>query len=111
MEVHNTVHEAANKAIPKKMKSKKAKGLSPESFKYLKKEEKHKPREKGKSASNLRQHSKEEHPENAEPPILVTLSGTIIEGNPLQLQNAYCPISVNLSGMVILVNLAHPSNA
>ena len=67
MEVHNTVHEAANKAIPKKMKSKKAKGLSPESFKYLKKEEKQKPREKGKSASNLRQHSKEEHPETRRP--------------------------------------------
>ena len=33
MEVHNTVHEAANKAILKKMKSKKAKGLSQEAFK------------------------------------------------------------------------------
>ena len=67
MEVHNTVEEAVNKAIPNKMKSKKAKGLSPESFKYLKKEEKQKPREKGKSASNLRQHSKEEHPETRRP--------------------------------------------
>ena len=46
-----------NKAIPKKMKSKKAKGLSPESFKYLKKEEKQKPREKGKGASNYSQYS------------------------------------------------------
>ena len=67
MDIHNTVQEAVNKAIPKKMKSKKAKGLSPESFKYLKKEEKQKPREKGKSASNLRQHSKEEHPETRRP--------------------------------------------
>ena len=33
MEVHNTVREAVNKAIPKKMKSKKAKGLSQEAFK------------------------------------------------------------------------------
>ena len=33
MEVLNTVQEAANKATPKKMKSKKAKGLSQEVFK------------------------------------------------------------------------------
>ena len=32
MEVHNTVQEAADKAIPKKMKSKKTKGLSEEAL-------------------------------------------------------------------------------
>ena len=33
MEILNTVQEAVNKATPKKMKSKKAKGLSQEVFK------------------------------------------------------------------------------
>ena len=52
MEVHNTVQEAAKKAVPNKKKSKKAKGLSQEAFKNLKKEEKQKPRERGKGTSN-----------------------------------------------------------
>ena len=52
MEVHNTVQEAAKKAVPKKKKSKKVKGLSQEAFKDLKKEEKQKPRERGKGTSN-----------------------------------------------------------
>ena len=40
------------KAVPNKKKSKKAKGLSQEAFKNLKKEEKQKPRERGKGTSN-----------------------------------------------------------
>ena len=51
-EIHYTVQEAVNKANPKQKKSKKAKGLSQEAFKYLKKEEKQKPRERGKGTSN-----------------------------------------------------------
>ena len=52
MEFHNTVWTAAKKAVPKKKKSKKAKGLSQEALKDLKKKEKQKPREKGKGTSN-----------------------------------------------------------
>ena len=51
-EVCNIVPEAANKTTPKKKKSKKVKGLSQEAFKDLKKEEKQKPRERGKGTSN-----------------------------------------------------------
>ena len=50
--VCNIVQEKVNKTTPKKKKSKKAKGLSQEAFKNLKKEEKQKPRERGKGTSN-----------------------------------------------------------
>ena len=50
--VRSIVKEAVNKTVPKKKKSKKAKGLSREALKDLKKKEKQKPREKGKGTSN-----------------------------------------------------------
>ena len=47
-EVHNTVQEAVTKTILKKKKCKKASGCLRRPFKYLRKEEKQKAREKGK---------------------------------------------------------------
>ena len=61
MEIHNAVEKAANKTIPKKKISKKAKRLSEEAFRKLKKEEKRKKtREKGKGIFNSMQISKEQ---------------------------------------------------
>ena len=51
MEVHNTVHEAEIKTIPKKKKCKKAKWFS-EEISQIAKEEKQKAREKGKNVPN-----------------------------------------------------------
>ena len=48
MEIWNTVQEAVTKTISKKKKCKKAKWLSEEALKWLRKEEKKKAREKGK---------------------------------------------------------------
>ena len=47
-EVHDTVQEAVIKTIPKKNKCKKAKWLSEEAYKQLRKEEKLKAKEKRK---------------------------------------------------------------
>ena len=48
MEVHDIVQEAGIKTIPKKKKCNKAKWLSEEAFKYLRREEKQKAKEKWK---------------------------------------------------------------
>ena len=48
MEVRDIVQEAGTKTIPKKKKCKKAKWLSEEALKWLRKEEKLKARRKGK---------------------------------------------------------------
>ena len=45
MEVHNIIQEAVNKAIPKKMKSKKAKWLSEEALQIAKERRKVKSKE------------------------------------------------------------------
>ena len=51
MEVHNLVQEMETKTIPKKRKCKKAKWLSEEALKQLRKEKK-KPKEKEKDTPN-----------------------------------------------------------
>ena len=49
MEAHNVAQEAVTKTISKKKKCKKAKWLSEEALKQLRKEEKQEAREKGKA--------------------------------------------------------------
>ena len=51
------------------------------------------------------------HSVNANSPISVTLSGSVILVKPLQSENAYISISVTLSGSVILVKPLQPSKA
>ena len=51
-EAHNTVQEAVTKTTPKKKKCKKQSGCSRRLYKYLRKEEKQKAREKGKDIPN-----------------------------------------------------------
>ena len=50
------------------------------------------------------------HSKNALSPILVTLSGIVIEVKTLQPANATSPILVTLSGIVIVVKLTHEKN-
>jgi hypothetical protein len=50
-------------------------------------------------------------PENAPPPMLVTLSGIVMLVRPLQPLNAKCPMLVTLSGIVTLVSPSQPLNA
>lgn len=45
-----------------------------------------------------------EHLANAEPPMLVTVSGIVIDVNPEQPENANSPMFVTLSGIEIDVN-------
>ena len=52
MEVHNIVEEAANKTIPKKKKSKKAKWLSEEALQIAKERIEMKSKGEGKGISN-----------------------------------------------------------
>ena len=53
----------------------------------------------------------EVHLENAPSPILVTLSGIVTEVSEVQPRNAYEPMLVTLSGIVMLVSPVQPSNA
>ena len=48
--------------------------------------------------------SRDEQPENAELPMLVTLSGIVTLVKPLQPEKAELPILVTLSGIVMLVS-------
>ena len=50
-------------------------------------------------------------PENAEYPILVTLSGILMLVKPVQLQNASSPILVTPFGMLMFVRLLQLRNA
>ena len=50
-------------------------------------------------------------PRNADPPILVTLSGIVALFNLSQYANAESPMRVTLSGIVTLVNPPHPAIA
>ena len=52
MEAHNTVQETVTKTTPKEKKCKKQSGCSRRLYKYLRKEEKQKAREKGKDIPN-----------------------------------------------------------
>ena len=52
MEVRDIVQEAVTKTTPKKKKCKKQSGCSRRLYKYLRKEEKQKAREKGKDIPN-----------------------------------------------------------
>ena len=45
---------------------------------------------------------------NASPPILVTLSGIVIEVKPVHHENAELPMLVTLAGIVIEVKLVQP---
>ena len=49
--------------------------------------------------------------ENAPEPMLVTLSGIVIEVKPVQHENAKSPMLVTLSGIVIEVKPVQPENA
>ena len=50
-------------------------------------------------------------PENAEDPMLVTLSGIAMLVSPLQPENAQSPMLVTLPGIVTLVSPLQPENA
>ena len=50
-------------------------------------------------------------PQNAPPPMLVTLSGIVMLVRPLQPENALPPMLVTLSGIVMLVRPLQPKNA
>ena len=54
---------------------------------------------------------KEEHFQNAQFPIVVTLFGIVIDDKEEHSQNVFSPIVVTLSGIVIDVKEEHPSNA
>ena len=47
-------------------------------------------------------------PENADPPMFVTLSGISILVKPVHLRNAYAPMLVTLLGISMLVKLLQP---
>ena len=51
-EIHNIVQELVTKTTPKKKKCKKAKWLSEEALQIAEKQEKQKPKEKGKDIPN-----------------------------------------------------------
>ncbi len=48
---------------------------------------------------------------NAHSPMLITLSGMVMEVSPVQSLNAYSPMLVTLEGMVMEVKLVQPRNA
>ena len=55
--------------------------------------------------------SRSEQPEKALAPIVVTLSGIVIDVSPEQPEKALAPMVVTLSGIVIAVSPEQPENA